>query len=341
MTRNYPYFPEQDDERLLDEAIDRLQRGDRSGLDRLDPEMAQTVDTMVGLAKKAGWSRGNVETESSSRPRPARGLPFLRSLAAAAIVLILVGSLGVLGWRVAESEFRDEPEQTQPTLAPLVPTEEASRTEGTSAADAASLCVREARSPAEIERIASTQGASGAGGPYDTSSFVAIEDKLAQLTREWNACMAEGSFDRAMAYESEGFIRAMADSGGRPEGDDMAMALARKHGSLEPMAHGACIEIVIYVTNWFRAPVVSGAGTSEGDGSFKIETIHDGPDEASTYITVRGMGSAELQMVPVDANGDWVQWPTVFTFVYEDGQWVIDHVDITGSPSTPVPETGR
>lgn len=308
MTRNYPYFPEQDDEQFLDEAIDRLQRGDRSGLDRLDPKTAESVDYMVGLAREAGWTRGNLEDVPASRSRLA-WVPPLRSLVAAALVVLLIGSMGMLGWRVIEDDLWPGPEQAQPELVrQQMPNGELASTE--QLIPGAGVCDRVPPTADEIARIVEAPDTSwdpsteGDGRPDSE-----INASLIQFTEDWNACLVSGQYDRAMAYESEQFLRAMAEASGVQAGENLtdqqiATAIANQHRNLAAMAFGEHVRVSIY--GW-------------------------------SFLGRNGVSKAEMKMVPVDPQGDWVEWPTAITFVYEDGHWVILLTDREGSPATPEP----
>ena len=113
-----------------------------------------------------------------------------------------------------------------------------------------------------------------------------------------------------MAYESENFLRTVADASGveidsETTDAEIATAVANQHRYIQPMPHGDGVEIVICVIKWSRSG--------------------------------NGLTGIEVQFVPVNPAGEWVEWPSVVTFVYDNDRWVIQLADLEGAPATPVP----
>lgn len=311
MTSLIPFNGNAEDE-MFDRGLERLLAGDMSGLDDIDPKLHDTVLEMVGLANTAGWI--GVEPGPplrDTRPVWVRWGPAVAKVAAILLVGLL-GATGFLAWRVIDGngDRQAEPTSVAVLAAPTAPGEFSYVSEE-QAAVGGGVCGREPRSAAEVAGIVRSPFAPRQGESVGAQqSFTEVNVNVTQVVRDWTACLVSGEYDRAMAYESENFLRAMADASGieiDSETSDakIATVVARQHRNLRPMAHGEDMEIVIYVINW----------SSSGDGLTGIE----------------------VQFVPVNPAGEWVEWPSVVTFVYENDRWVIQLADREGSPATPVP----
>jgi|GEM_PF-6561769 len=315
MTSPTPFNDTTRDE-MFDRGLEKLLGGDMTGLDDIDPDLRDTVLEMVGLANTAGWIGAEPGPPlQDTRPFLVRWGPVF-SKVAAVLLVVLLGATGYLGWLVIEQRS-DSPDaspssvgiQAAPTAMvdfPYISESQAAVGSGT--------CGREPRSDAEIARIAREPMGPWRSREGTQQSHNEINANVTQVTRDWTACLVEGDFARAMAYESENFIRSMMNGFGVDDLDNLsdeeiAGIVIGQHRLLIPMARGKDIEIVIYRTNY----------SSSGSGTTQIENW----------------------MVPVDPKGDWVEWPTVNTFVWEGDQWMIQLTDREGSPATPVPEPER
>ncbi len=81
-----------DDEDALDAALERLVRGDRQGIDGLDPEMRATVDQMYRWADESGFRDEPLPVTPRRAWGGARWGPLASGLAAALLVGIIVGA---------------------------------------------------------------------------------------------------------------------------------------------------------------------------------------------------------------------------------------------------------
>lgn len=312
MTSPIP-FNDSAQEDMFDRGLDKLLAGNMSGLDDIEPDLHDTVLTMVGLANNAGW----IGTEPGPPPKDTRPLwlrwePVISKIAAIFLVG-LIAAAGFLALRVIEDRPDDTDEVPFASIE-AVPTEanDFSYASQEQAALGSGVCGREPRTAEKITRIVDEPYTSwNTPKDGDQQSHSELNANLVQVTRDWTTCLATGQYDRAMAYESENYLRAMAEASDSDIADDLtdeqiATIVANQHRELKPMAYGEDNQIVIYKMNW--------------------------------STSASGITSAEIWMVPVDPSGEWVEWPTVITFVYEDGRWVIQLTDREGSPATPVPD---
>lgn len=300
------------EDEMFDRGLERLLAGDMSGLDDIDPELHDTVLEMVGLANTAGW----IGVEPGPPLRDTRSVwvhwgPVIAKVAAILLVGLL-GATGFLTWRVMDGtgDRQAEPPSVAVLAAPTALNEFPYVSEE-QAAVAGGVCGREPRTAAEVATIVQEPYARWEGTEVGAQqSHNEVNASVTQVVRDWNACLVDGEYDRAMAYESESFLRTMADASGieidsETSDAEIATAVANQHRNLRPMVHGEDVEIVIYVINW----------STSGDGLTGIE----------------------VQFVPVDPAGEWVESPSVVTFIYENDRWVIHLADLEGSPATPAP----
>lgn len=311
MTSPIPFNDNAKDD-AFDRGLEKVLAGDMTGLGEIDPDLHETVLEMADLANSAGWI-GAEPGPPLRDPRPVWGR-WERTLSkvAAVLLVVLLGATAYLGWLVFEQR-NDAPEES-PGLAieaaPSAPSD-FQYVSTPQAAIGSGTCGREPLTDAEIARIVREPFGEWDSRDGAPQSFTEINANVTQVTRDWTACLVEGDYTRAMAYESENFIRAMMPGFGAEDLNNLSDAeiagiVVGQHRLLEPMAHGRDVEIVIYRTNY----------STGGRGTTQIENW----------------------MVPVDPGGDWVEWPTVNTFVWEDGQWVIQLTDLEGSLATPVPD---
>lgn len=311
MTSPTPFNDTTRDE-MFDRGLENVLGGDMTGLDDIDPDLYETVLEMVSLANTAGWIGAEPGPPlEDTRPRLVRWAPALSKIAAVLLV-VLLGATGYLGWLVIENRMNAPGEPTSVGIQ-AAPTAMAdfSYVSTPQAMIGSGTCGREPRSDAEIARIAREPLGPWSSRDGTQQSHNEVNANVTQVTRDWTACLVEGDYARAMAYESENFIRSMMQGVGVTDlenlsDEEIVGIVIGQHRLLQPMARGKDIEIVIYRINY----------SSSGSGTTRIENW----------------------MVPVDPKGDWVEWPTVNTFVWEGDQWVIQLTDREGSPATPVPE---
>lgn len=252
---------------------------------------------MVCLAKDAGW----IGTEPGAQPASTRqwwrnGRIIMNTIAAV-MVIGLVSVLVTVGLRVWDMGERQYGSDNSSVSQVQLGPDVCSRTPRTDAEIAA--IVR--KSQQQVEPFVHK------GVKEDPSMAVM------QTTRDWNTCLQTGQFDRAMAYESEYFIWLLGQevfpAGVGSESDrDVAAAIAARHGDIVPLATIDGTNLNIYFVDRMR--------------------LEPGNAEAR----FRG---GDTWLVPLDINGDWIEWPTVVSLEWDGEHWMIVSANRDGVPHGP------
>lgn len=278
-------------------GLERLLVGDPTGIDEIEPDLQDIAIDMVQLANDAGW----IGTEPGAQPVSFRqwwrnGRIIMNTIAAV-MVIGLVSVLVTVGPRVWDRGGSQYGSGNSSESA---------------VAWGPGVCSRAPRSDAEIAAIVrkSSQQVEPFthGGVVDDPNFAAM-----QITRDWNTCLQTGQFDRAMAYESEYFIwlvgQEVFPAGIGSESDrDVAAAIAARHGEIQPLATTDGTNLTIYSGDRLR---------------------YESGDMAARF---RG---GDTWLVPVDENGDWIEWPTVVSLEWDGEQWMIVSATRDGVPHGP------
>jgi hypothetical protein len=196
-----------DDEDALDAALERLVRGDRQGIDGLDPEMRATVDQMYRWADESDFRDEPLPKARRGPHGNVRWLSQVSGVAAAVLLgIIVVGTFLVYdrsrGDPTPESFFGASGDDLMdalpltplvtPDLPPLEPTD----------------CAAEPRTSGEALDILATPPAHGAAEPGSDASIEGVtNDELNSALRGWQACLVFGDTFGAMAYESDQYLR--------------------------------------------------------------------------------------------------------------------------------------
>lgn len=280
-------------------GLERLLQGDPTGIDEIDPELQDTAIEMVKLANDASWI-GSDPGEAPMRP-VSRGLTINTHRAINAVAALLVVGLvavlvtvGLRVWDVGEGQYGSGPDEIPVVeLGPGV----CSRAPRTDAEIAA--IVR--KSETEVEPFQS-DGVSNSNGINETI----------QLTRDWNTCLLNSDWSRAMAYESEFFIWILGQEE-FPEGvnrltdQEIAGRISQRHALIAPLETVDGMNLAVYSADRFRYV------------------------ENSNPPLILGV---DAWLVPVDVNGDWIEWFTVMSVEWDGEQWIIVSATRDGVPDT-------
>lgn len=280
-------------------GLERLLQGDPTGIDEIDPELQDTAIEMVKLANDARWI-GSDPGETPTRP-VSRGLTINthRAINAVAAVLVvgLVAVLVTVGIRVWD--VGEGQYGSGPDEIPVVEL-------------GPGVCSRAPRTDAEIAAI--VRNSEEDIQPFQHEGVrTEINPWSLQTTRDWNDCLQSGQYDRALAYESEYFIWYIGwdlfpDGPGSLTDAEIANRVIDRHREIVPIETEDGTDLSVYATERFR-----------------IDTNLD-------EFNVQGV---DAWIVPLDAQGDWLEWPTVVTIEWDGQQFVIVTTSQDGNPHSP------
>lgn len=281
---------------LFDRGLERLLQGDPTGIEDIEPELQNVSIRMVQLANDAGWIGAEPEL-TPARPW-WRNIHTVINVAAAAMVIGLVGMLITVGlrvWAPGERQFGS-------VVTPETVIE-----------NRAADCRREPRTDAEIAAIVHKSEDSVQPFRKD-SAQMDIANHTRQITRDWNACLLDGDFYRAMAYESDYFIWLLGQevypAGTGTETDpEIAAAIAARHAEIVPLKISDGMNLSIYSSDRYRI-------VQYGDSDARLQGV-------------------DIWLVPLDTSGDWIEWPTVMSMEWDGTEWVIVSATRDGVPPSP------
>lgn len=283
-------------------GLTRLLDGDPRGIDDIDPDLQDVAVQMVALANDAGWVGSEPGASRSVGLSRRKRLSTIINALAAVLLVGLIGSMVMLGmqvWGPGDGHYGagNEDQSVAVDLGPGV-------------------CSRAPRTDAEIASIVRKTEAEVM--PFQSNGVVAdITGATMQLTRDWNACLQAGMWDRAMAYESDHLLWSFGQdvfpngTSGMTDAD-IAARLRERHAEIKPIETPDGLNLVVYSAETLR---YRHEGVDANEGPFVL--------------------GVDLWLVPVDANGDWVEWPTVVTSEWDGGQWVIVATTQEGIPESP------
>lgn len=294
-----------DDEAILDDALERMVRGDTSGLDRLDPEMRATVRQMFQWADESGLrTRRPPSTPQSSRPIRLRVAPALSTIAA----VLVIGLIGLAGYLTLSLYPTDDAAPT-----PSIPAFAASAFAPLTAAD----CAREPRTEDEVLSILRAPARSDPSAPPMADAIGAspeasvptaeeVRPQIDATLRGWVACHQFGDAYGAMAYESEDYIR-RATLGAA----DLSVTSTITDAQLLERAGQSGIRPPDYMTT----------GEQVSDYIYVVESVISVGVEYSSP-TVREVQANLVAVAP--ETGERLDEEATAFFVMEDGEWRLD-----------------
>lgn len=280
-------------------GLERLLHGDPTGIDKIDPELQDTAIEMVKLANDAGW----IDTDPGEAPMHpvSRGLTInthrVINAVAAVLVVGLVAVLVTVGirvWDSGEGQFGSGPQEIG--MAELGP----------------GVCSRAPRTDAEIAVIVRKPATEVEPFQSDGVSNSNGINEAIQLTRDWNTCLLNSDWSRAMAYESEFFIWILGQEefpAGVAEFTDKEIAgrIYQRHALITPLQTVDGLNLAVYSADNFRY------------------------FERTDQPLILGV---DAWLVPVDVNGDWIEWFTVMSVEWDGEQWVIVSATRDGVPNS-------
>ncbi|MCO5218985.1 MAG: hypothetical protein M9909_09160 [Thermomicrobiales bacterium] len=267
----------------FDRGLEQLLQANPTGLDEIEPELRDITVQMVRLANDAGWIGADPgEHEHRSTPR-WRDLKLITNAIAAAALIGVVLTLAWFGVQYLNDNGGHY--GSAPTMMP----------EGIPEAS----CDRIPRSDTEIAAIVRSSGTEVA--PFQASRGENdFYNGSIRLARDWNLCLLEQNWARAVAYESDYFIWLLGqhlypDGTAHLTNAEIARGIMDFHHQLTPMPMASDITIGVYTLQNIRAL---------GDGSDNV---------------VIGL---DAWIVPI-RDADWVIWPIVFAVEWDGTQWMI------------------
>lgn len=277
-------------------GLDRLLQGDPTGIDEIEPELQDVAIQMVQLANDAGWI-GSEPGDEPVRPRQwwRNGKAIVNAIAAV-LVIGLVASLISVGIQVWGPGNNQH--GSAPTPESLV-------------RDSPGVCRRAPRTDVEIAAI--VQKSEADVEPFNAPGIVDAPAGAAQLLlRDWNTCIQQQNWRGAMAYESEFFIWLLGQEV-FPDGTEglteaeIAEGVANRHSRIQPVLTSDGMNLAIYHSDTFRQ------------------------DFGGEAVNLRG---ADVWLVPVDADGNWIEWPSVVTVEWDGTQWMMVSINRDGVPDS-------
>lgn len=279
-------------------GLERLLQGDPTGIDEIDPDLQEIAIEVVKLANDAGWV-GSDPGDEVIRPRPWwRNSHTIINAVAAVMVVGLVAALVTFGlriWNSPEGQYGSGPEE----VGMVEP--------------GPGVCSRAPRTDAEVAAIVRKSESDVEPFTSDGVSYSNGIVEAVQLTRDWNACLLKDDWHRAMAYESDYFIWRLGQEE-FPTGvvgftdQEIAGRVADRHATITPLETVDGMNLAVYSADKFR---------------------YLGNAEPPLLLGV------DAWLVPVDVNGDWIEWFTVVSVEWDGEQWVIVSATRDGVPESP------
>lgn len=281
----------------FDRGLERLLQGDAAGIEDIEPELQPIALEMVKLANEAGWI-GTEPGEEPIRPRAWwKSSHQVINAVAAVAVMGLIAVMVTVGVRIwNQPEGQYGSQHTETFITEMGP----------------GVCDRAPRTDAEIAAIVRTSEQDVL--PFQSDGVVSNGlNESVQLTRDWNTCLLNNDWRRATAYESEYFIWRIGQDefpmGVEALGDtEIAQGVIKRHALISPLATSDGLNLAIYSADLFR------------------------------YIEDTNpplMLGVDAWLVPVDADGDWIEWFTAMSVEWDGSQWVIVSATRDGIPDSP------
>lgn len=278
-------------------GLERLLDGDPTGIDEIDPDLQDVAIQMVHLANDAGW----IGTEPGTEPiRPHAWWRNTRTVVNAMAAVLVIGlvavmvTVGLRVWAPANDQYGAGPTPDDMFLNQPAECRRAPRTD----AEIAGI-VRKSAARVEPFRSDGTQDQNPSTGAIG-------------VLRDWNTCLQQQNWHGAMAYESEFFIwllgqEVFPDGVANLTDAEISAGVAERHAQIEPINTSNGTNLSIYHIDTFRQSFSS-------NGAF-----------------LRG---ADVWLVPLDSDGNWLEWPAVVSVEWNGEQWMMVTINRDGVPDS-------
>lgn len=286
--------PERDDR--FDRGLELLLHGDPRGINEIEPDLQDISLHMISLANDAGWVEGGVRSPRRT-PRFRNAKTILNAIAALVMIGVIGGMImaGIQVWGPGERDFGSGPNDESTDIGSIEVKP--------------GVCDRLPLTDSEIATI--VRSSEPDVYPFQFGGFVGDpRSNSLQVVRDWNACLIDQEWRRAMAYESDYFVW-MIGTSQFPQGvgsltdAEIADRVIDQHSLIPPIP--IADELSLY--------------------SVENHRIHN--DE-----TGFGILGFDAWVVGLDDNGDWIEWPTIVTVHWDGSQLVIVSSTQAGVPES-------